>query len=167
MARVFVIRNVDGTCAIVRPTPAMFDPQSYDRQQLAIRDLLALDATKDDVMAYIAANNIPAGASFREIDDSQLPADRVFRNAWTDDLPTDTVDVDIKKAQAIKQDTFRALRKPLLEAADIEYLRALEAGDTEAQLAIAAKKQALRDITKIKLPDDIELLAAFVPKELR
>ena len=55
--------------------------------------------------------------------------------------------VDINKAKDITKDRLRAERKPLLEAQDVAFQRALESGtDTSA---IVAEKQRLRDITKL------------------
>jgi uncharacterized protein YdaT len=53
--------------------------------------------------------------------------------------------IDINKAKEITKDRLRAERKPLLEAQDVLFQRALESGaDTSA---IVAEKQRLRDIT--------------------
>ena len=53
--------------------------------------------------------------------------------------------VDINKAKDITKDRLRAERKPLLEAQDVLFQRALESGaDTSA---IVAEKQRLRNIT--------------------
>lgn len=53
--------------------------------------------------------------------------------------------VDINKAKDITKDRLRVERKPLLEAQDVAFQRALETGaDTSA---IVAEKQRLRDIT--------------------
>ena len=53
--------------------------------------------------------------------------------------------VNFSKAQAITKDRLRADRKPLLEAQDIAFQRALESNaDTSA---IVIEKQRLRDIT--------------------
>ena len=55
--------------------------------------------------------------------------------------------VDIDKAKDITKDRLRAERKPLLEAQDVAFQRALESGaDTSA---IVAEKQRLRDITTL------------------
>ncbi len=54
--------------------------------------------------------------------------------------------VDINKAKKITKDRLRIERKPLLEAQDVAFQRALESNaDTSA---IVAEKQRLRDITK-------------------
>jgi len=55
------------------------------------------------------------------------------------------IQIDITKAKAITKDRLRADRKPLLEAQDVLFQRALEASaDTSA---IVTEKQRLRDIT--------------------
>jgi hypothetical protein len=55
--------------------------------------------------------------------------------------------IDIDKAKDITKDRLRAERKPLLEAQDVAFQRALESGaDTSA---IVAEKQRLRDITTL------------------
>lgn len=77
-----------------------------------------------------------------------------------------SISINIDKAKGIKRDQFRAARKPLLEALDVAFVRALEQGDTEAQASIAAQKQALRDVTKVALPSDLDELKAFVPPAL-
>jgi hypothetical protein len=53
--------------------------------------------------------------------------------------------VNIDKAKVITKDRLRADRKPLLEAQDILYMRAQEAGSDTS--AIVTEKQRLRDIT--------------------
>lgn len=55
--------------------------------------------------------------------------------------------IDINKAKDITKDRLRIERKPLLEAQDVAFQRALESGaDTSI---IVAEKQRLRDITKL------------------
>ncbi len=53
--------------------------------------------------------------------------------------------VNFSKAQNMTKERLRADRKPLLEAQDILYMRAQEAGDDTS--AIVTEKQRLRDIT--------------------
>ena len=55
------------------------------------------------------------------------------------------IQVNINKAKDITKDRLREERKPLLEAQDVLYMRAQEAG--EDTTAIVAEKQRLRDIT--------------------
>jgi len=55
--------------------------------------------------------------------------------------------IDINKAKNITKDRLRAERKPLLEAQDVAFQRALESNaDTSV---IVAEKQRLRDITNL------------------
>ena len=72
------------------------------------------------------------------------------------------ITVNMTKAVEIKKDMIRAERDPKLAALDVEFMRAVEAGDTDAQATIAAKKQALRDAT-----DDPAIAAATTPDELK
>jgi hypothetical protein len=53
--------------------------------------------------------------------------------------------VSLTKAKAITKDRLRVERKPLLEAQDIAFMKAQEAGSDTS--AIATEKQRLRDIT--------------------
>jgi len=55
------------------------------------------------------------------------------------------ITVDIAKAKVITKDRLRADRKPLLEAQDILFMKAQEAGTSTS--AIVTEKQRLRDIT--------------------
>ena len=68
--------------------------------------------------------------------------------------------VDINKAKDITKDRLRAERKPLLEAQDVAFQRALESNaDTSA---IVAEKQRLRDITTlVNTANTIEELKAL------
>ena len=56
------------------------------------------------------------------------------------------ITISIPKAKDITKDRLRADRKPLLEAQDILFMQAQEAGSDTT--AIVAEKQRLRDITK-------------------
>jgi len=70
------------------------------------------------------------------------------------------INIDFGKAVVITQDRLRAERKPLMEAQDVLFQRALESGaDTKA---IVAEKQRLRDITKISVTtlDELKGLSA-------
>ena len=55
------------------------------------------------------------------------------------------ITVDITKAKVITKDRLRADRKPLLEAQDILFMKAQEAGTSTS--AIVTEKNRLRDIT--------------------
>lgn len=72
------------------------------------------------------------------------------------------ITVNMTKAVEIKKEMIRKERKPKLEALDVEFMRAVEAGDADKQAEIAAKKQALRDATS-----DPAITAATTPDELK
>ena len=58
-----------------------------------------------------------------------------------------SITINFTKAQAITKDRLRAERKPLLEAQDVLFQRALETGKDAT--AIVKEKQRLRDVTKL------------------
>jgi hypothetical protein len=71
--------------------------------------------------------------------------------------------IDIDKAKDITKDRLRAERKPLLEAQDVAFQRALESNSDTS--AIVAEKQRLRDITKlVDDADTVEELKALEAK---
>lgn len=70
--------------------------------------------------------------------------------------------VNMDKAREIKKDMIRAEREPKLAELDVQFMRAVEAGDTALQAEIATKKQALRDAT-----DDPAIANASTPDELK
>ena len=87
-----------------------------------------------------------------------VPSDRTFRGAWQ--FNGDAVEVDMDSARDIHKDNLRVKRKPRLDALDVDFMQALEAGTSTTQ--IAADKQTLRDIT-----DDSRIAAATTPDELK
>lgn len=70
--------------------------------------------------------------------------------------------INLNKAKEIKKDMVRAERNPLLAQLDVEFMRAVEQGDTTKQAEIAAKKQALRDATS-----DPDIVEATTIEELK
>ena len=70
-----------------------------------------------------------------------VPTNRDFRGAWS--LSNTVISEDMDKAKEIFKDKIREVRAPLLEAKDVELMKALEtSADTSA---IATAKDALRD----------------------
>ena len=118
--KVIVYTNSNGNISVCYPTG-----------EIPIEDVLKKDCPKG---AFI-------------IDSSELPEEHnEFFNAWKLDN-NNKVFVDINKAKEITKDRLRVERKPLLEAQDVLFQRALESNtDTSA---IVAEKQRLRDITKL------------------
>ena len=83
------------------------------------------------------------GKSISKDDVSSMPSDRHFRGAWT--LSGRVISEDLATAKTMFKDKIREVRKELLEAEDVVYMKALEADDASAKTASVAKKKKLRD----------------------
>jgi len=96
------------------------------------------------------------------------PSDRLFRDAWS--LSGTVISEDLDKAKEMFRDKIREIRKPLLEAEDVVYMKALEDDDATAKANSKTKKDNLRDapaasaissattITELKAAWDSDLL---------
>ena len=85
------------------------------------------------------------------------PSDRHFRNAWT--LSGTVISEDLATARTIFKDKIREVRKPLLEAEDVVYMKALEADDASAKTASVAKKKKLRDAPAASAIENADTIA--------
>jgi hypothetical protein len=94
----------------------------------------------------VAAKDVPSGTPYEIVEDDAIPQDRTFRNAW-EFSPAKTIQTNFVGAQRITKERLRVERKPLLEAQDVLFVRAIEAGAVTAP--IAQEKQRLRDITNL------------------
>jgi hypothetical protein len=77
------------------------------------------------------------------------------------------ININLDKAKEIHRNKIREARKPLLEAKDVEFQRALETGGDTSD--IVAAKTALRDATaapSIDLASNVEELKATWNQEL-
>ena len=88
-----------------------------------------------------AIKDVPSGLSYEIVEDSAIPTDRSFRNAWKQN--SKTIETDMTKAKEIHKDKIRIARTPKLAELDIEFQKALETSSSTTD--IVAKKQALRD----------------------
>ena len=88
-----------------------------------------------------AIKDVPSGLSYEIVEDSAIPTDRSFRNAWKQN--SKTIETDMTKAKEIHKDKIRTARTPKLAELDIEFQKALETSSSTTD--IVAKKQALRD----------------------
>ena len=84
------------------------------------------------------------------------PSDRHFRNAWA--ISGKVITEDMTKAKEIFKDKIREVRKPLLEAEDVVYMKAMEADDGSAKTASVNKKKALRDAPAAKAITDADTI---------
>ena len=90
---------------------------------------------------------------------AKTPQFRHFREAWV--INGDVISEDLATAKTIFKDKIREVRKPLLELEDVNYMKALEDGNTAKAKEIADKKKVLRDLpadTKIDSAKDMDEL---------
>lgn len=66
------------------------------------------------------------------------------------------------KARDIWRNKIRADRDEKLKQLDVDFMRAVESGDTEQQASIATKKQQMRDA-----PADPRIDTAATPEDLK
>jgi len=88
-----------------------------------------------------------------------VPSDRQFRGAWS--LDGTVISEDMTAAKVIFKDKIREVRKPLLDAEDVVYMKALEADDADAKAASVTKKAALRDAPAASAIDSASNIAAL------
>jgi len=86
-----------------------------------------------------------------------MPSDRHFRNAWK--LNGSVMAEDMTAAKVIFKDKIREVRKPLLEAEDVVYMKAMEADDASAKTASVTRKTALRNAPAASAIDDATTIA--------
>lgn len=116
------------------------------------------------VSLTVALKDVPANTPHKIVE--ALDIINEFFDAYEYDENSGAV-LNIEKAKNIKLNHFRHARKPLLEKLDVDYMRAVEDSNTSKKKSIAAKKQQLRDVTSIDLPDDADELAKFWPDVLK
>ena len=93
----------------------------------------------------VLKKDVPEGRGARIVEQSTLPKDNDFYDAW--EMDATSVTVNLEKAKEITKKRLRAEREPLLQAQDVAFQRALESGSDTT--AIVAEKNRLRDITKL------------------
>lgn len=154
--KVITYTNDDGWVSVVSPN---YPPGTTADQESEI----AAAVQKKDVP------QLPDGSTRSSfiVDSSSLEGMRLFFEAWR--LKEGKAVWHKPAADELQRKHFRALRKPLLEKLDVEFIRALESGDTALVASIAAKKKALRDVTLMDLSQHStpEALNAFIPDFLK
>ena len=86
-----------------------------------------------------------------------IPSDRHFRDAWK--LSGSVMAEDMTAAKVIFKDKIREVRKPLLDAEDVVYMKAMEADDASAKTASVTRKTALRNAPAASAIDDATTIA--------
>jgi hypothetical protein len=85
-------------------------------------------------------------ASYKLIEDTDIPISREFRAAWCDTQPGTQIDIDLDKAKDIQLERLREKRNHELDKMDKEYMKALTSGLATADIEL--KMQGLRDATE-------------------
>lgn len=144
----------DGGLTVV--TPVINTHTVVDGELVPIAEDLSEQEALDRAMAKLPADAI----GIQVVDESTIPTDRTFRDAWK--AGTGRVEHDMDKAREIQKERLRVLRAPLLVELDVDFMRAIEAGDVLAQQRIGEQKQQLRDATA-----DPAIAAATTPEQLK
>jgi len=110
-----------------------------------------------------AIKDVPEGVEYKIVESVDIDND--YFNAYEFDAELGAK-VNIEKAKAIHLDKFRSARKPKLDKLDVEYMKAVEVNDEAKKAAVAADKQALRDVTLTTLPDDLAGIKSTWPEIL-
>ena len=105
--------------------------------------------------------NIDLGGKLYRVDRIQVPANRVFRDAWAKDSSRAVVTVNMHKAREIQRDRIRQQRAERWGGADSAWNIAQEANDAAKMANAAAHRRALRDA-----PAHPSIDAAQTPGEL-
>ena len=92
---------------------------------------------------------------YTTMEEKDLPLDKSFIGAWNYDHANKKIGIDIEKAKEIQKDNIRQIRNKLLKEEDINFLKAVESGDTLEQNSSANRKQILRDLPEIV--DNVEI----------
>ncbi len=186
--KTIVFKNAEGLLCVLRPVEGARlvkrvrfanedyvyeEPRPADSVQRKWPDpdvqVLEWAETEAAFVARIAAKDLPETATdVTALDDADLPADRVFRDAWR--ITGGAVAVDMPAAREIYRTQLRQIRAPLLAALDVAFIRTLETGDVVEQAAVIARKQALRAVTEdpaIDAAQTPEQLKAVIPAALR
>ncbi len=159
MDKVIIFKKIDGGCGIIFPVADMFDAKSDTRKLLGIEF-----QNDEEILSWIAQKDVPEGLEWYIAEKSNLPTDRYFRDAWIYSNMGGVTSIDISKAKEIHKNKLRDLRKPILEKLDIEYTKASEINNEDKLTEIISKKHQLRDITKLELSDDLEVLKGQIPE---
>jgi hypothetical protein len=164
-----LVNRVDGGVTVLRVIVTEYRPSTEAEREAGAAARVpnwTVDPTPEYIEGIIAKHAWTGGlakVSWRLVPNDFVDeqTDRHFRNAWKDD-GGHKPGVHMPKAREIHRENLRRLRAPLLEAADVSYMRADESGDQQEKKRIGERKRALRDVT-----DDPAIEAAQTPEELK
>lgn len=104
---------------------------------------IVVDALTTMSEEEILAKDIPEGATYRKIDQRDLPKNRLFRPAWTY-TPESSLDIDSGKAQVVHMARIREARNKKLLDLDKDTLKYIANPDELKK--VEGHKQKLRDL---------------------
>ena len=96
--KVRVLKNKDGTLSIIHPAPN--SRQSYE--------------TKEEWLTRVFTEATPEGVEFIDINFSELPKDRLYRNAWEWCKVKNKIKINLIKAKQIIAEKLIAERMELI-----------------------------------------------------
>lgn len=138
-----VFTNTDGSCGVLIPTG-----------EISIDEVESKDVPAD-------ATNV------RQITTAELPADRLFRNAWDDSNIENFIGIDLVKAKVISHEMRRTDRDAKMQPLDKET--AFVSTLPPRQAEIVNEKQTILDVNSIMqtdidaATDEAELRLALAP----
>lgn len=132
------------------------------------------DEEKENLLQLVINKDLPKkiDGSNRQYfikDYKDIEERKYLKSAWKLNNLTGDIYFDNDIAKEIKKNQFRILREPLFRKLDVEFIKALEQGNSDELNKISLQKNILRDITKIDLSelDTPQKLHSFIPDVLK
>lgn len=156
--KIFIYTQDDGLMAIGTP----FYGENMTEEE---KDIFLLDAVEKAVPKKLDGSK----RKFFIKEQSDLLPANYLTAAWLINEDDGSIYFDRSKGIELKKNQFRYLRKSFLEKLDVDFMKALEIGDSAAMAIIVSKKQAFRDITNIDMSeyDTPQKLHEFIPDLLK
>lgn len=112
--------------------------------RIAIMEVVAGEGNREKALASFSASKWTP-VNITEVDLSEIPSDRSYRNAWV--VKDGKIDHDMDRAKELHKDKLRNDRAPLLAKLDLEISKALSQGRNQDVVRYEAERQRLRDVT--------------------
>ena len=129
-----IYKNTNGGVSVVYPTEEAFSFMTIDE---------------------IAKKDVPTGLPYKIVDDSEIPTDRTFRDAWVLDESTvwvgvvkrtikenKVIKVDLNKAKEIAHNKRRVVREKELQPLDVQATIPMYAEQVELERQVVRDKHA-------------------------
>lgn len=114
----------------------------------------------------LALKDVPEGVAYEIVDETDIPTDRFFRNAWT--MGDCCIEQDLDKCKEIGHDIRRTQRAEEFKPFDEVIMKQIPGADAavaeEARQAIREKYSDVQDaIDAAETPDDIKAALEVTP----